>query len=306
MQLLSSMLLLISDLFLGSIGLVMLLFGSIQDIKEREVYDVVSYTSLALAVIIRLYYFLSEGNLVYVVAPLISFGIALAFSLLMYYGGQWGGGDVKVLLALSLLIGSQPSFFFSSKVNHWIAYFSNNTYVYSISFFLFFLLLSLFAGVIVGLIFAIIIAAKKYNRLRKEISVSIGKYRFVIFTFFVISLLFFSGFLMTFQYSYLWAAIAILIFDLIIPFFGAVEKLMYREVTPNELTEGDWIDEDIEVDGKIIYSKSEPGVTLSKIRLLKKLYKEHKIKKLKVKDGFPFVPAFLIAYVCVYLLYFLF
>ena len=82
-----------------------------------------------------------------------------------------------------------------------------------------------------------------------------------------------------------------LIFIYIYSFVRVVEKIsMYKTVKTSNLTEGDWIINDIKVKNKLIYSKKSPGVTKKQIQELIK----HKINRVKIKEGIPFVPSFLI------------
>ena len=76
------------------------------------------------------------------------------------------------------------------------------------------------------------------------------------------------------------------------------EDLFIVERSVNELVEGDWLAEDIIYNGKVIIGKEKPYIDKEDIELLKKL----KIKKVKIREGIPFVPAFLISYI-IYLLY---
>ena len=71
-----------------------------------------------------------------------------------------------------------------------------------------------------------------------------------------------------------------------------VEKnCMYKKINVNKLTEGDWITESIYHKGKLIYNKNSPGVTKQEISIIKRI-KQNVI----VKEGIPFIPAFLIAF----------
>ncbi len=62
---------------------------------------------------------------------------------------------------------------------------------------------------------------------------------------------------------------------------------------PDELVEGDWIAKAIKVKGKIIASPKDLGLENKQINLMRKL----KVKKILVKDGLPFIPAFLLGYI---------
>jgi len=64
---------------------------------------------------------------------------------------------------------------------------------------------------------------------------------------------------------------------------------MVRVVLGKELREGDWLVDDIRVGKKVIKADWD-GLSLKDIELLKSS------RKIKIKDGLPFVPAFLIAF----------
>jgi prepilin signal peptidase PulO-like enzyme (type II secretory pathway) len=78
-------------------------------------------------------------------------------------------------------------------------------------------------------------------------------------------------------------------------FVKSVEKCMIRKATPNELLEGDWITQDIVVANKTVFVANKLGIPQKKIDELKQLGKKHHIT-ISVKDGIPFVPAFLVAF----------
>ena len=65
----------------------------------------------------------------------------------------------------------------------------------------------------------------------------------------------------------------------------------------NNLTPGDWIVNDIRIGGKKIYSTKDLGVSEEQIKKLKFLKQRGKIKQILVKEGVPFVPSFLMAFV---------
>jgi len=74
----------------------------------------------------------------------------------------------------------------------------------------------------------------------------------------------------------------------------AIEKVHLCKTIPvSKLTEGDWITKDIYINKKLIYKKSSPGIEKEQIALLKK----YQIKTVPIKEGIPFVPAFLIGFI---------
>ena len=65
---------------------------------------------------------------------------------------------------------------------------------------------------------------------------------------------------------------------------------MVRFVKGSELKEGDWLVDEIRI-GKKIVRPSFEGLSKKETSLMKNL------KLVKIKEGIPFVPAFLIAYI---------
>ena len=72
---------------------------------------------------------------------------------------------------------------------------------------------------------------------------------------------------------------------------------MYKLVEPSRLTEGDWIAKNVLYKGKVITGPKDLGIAKKQIALLKKLYRENKVKKILVKEGIPFVPSFFLGWI---------
>ena len=86
-------------------------------------------------------------------------------------------------------------------------------------------------------------------------------------------------------------------------FVKAIENSsMYRLVEPYKLTEGDWIVKDIHFKKEYICGPKDLGIEKKQIRELIDLYKRKKIGKILIKEGIPFVPSFLIAFIITFLL----
>ena len=66
---------------------------------------------------------------------------------------------------------------------------------------------------------------------------------------------------------------------------------MIKEINTNKLTEGDWIYKPVYYKNRLLISRKNPGITKKDIILLKK----YKIRNVIIKEGVPFVPAFLIS-----------
>ncbi len=64
---------------------------------------------------------------------------------------------------------------------------------------------------------------------------------------------------------------------------------MIKVVKTQELVEGDWLAQQAKI-GKKILKPNKKGLSIKEIRLIRKYY-----KKIKIKEGLPFVPVFLVA-----------
>ena len=114
-----------------------------------------------------------------------------------------------------------------------------------------------------------------------------------------------SGAISSFSYGYkvsygLIFAAVLLTLALLFIYLRAVDKsCMLVYVKPKDLREGDWIGEEIVIKGKEI-GNSVHGLSLEEI---KKLLKRG--KSVLIKQGVPFVPVFLIAYIITLFFFFL-
>jgi len=95
-----------------------------------------------------------------------------------------------------------------------------------------------------------------------------------------------------FENSLFIAGILISIYPLLYLFAKTLEEeLMIRRKKPSQLQEGDWLSETVKVGNKKI-QYSWDGLEKEDIALLKK-YK----KSVKIKQGLPFAPSFLLAHI---------
>jgi len=84
-------------------------------------------------------------------------------------------------------------------------------------------------------------------------------------------------------------------------FIRVVEKVSFLRFVPlKELTEGDWLAKDVKIKNKIILSARIPSLEEKHIHLLK----EKGIKRVWIKIGIPFVPAYFIAVLSTVLIFF--
>jgi len=277
----------IIEIILLIITLTWLIFATISDIKTREIPDWLNYSLIAIALVLRSLMSLTTKNPSFIISSLICFAIVFAFSNFMYYSKQWGGGDAKLAMALSIVFASYPESllrFFSPNLN--------------IPFLLSLFINVLIAGAIISLFYSIYLSIKnkeKYLEEHRKITKN-KKIRnleiYLIIIFLVLSVL--ISFLVKdtiLKFLFILILFFPILFTYLYIFVKIVEKVStYKIINSKHLTEGDWIIHDIKINNKLIYSSRSPGVTKKQIEEIIK----HKIQKVTVKEGMPFVPSFLI------------
>lgn len=281
----------VTDILLLIIALIALIFASIVDIKIKEVPNWISYNLIIVALAIRLISSITTKNYNYITDALIAVIIVFIIAEILYHIQIWGGGDSKLLIGLSAVFATSPTFL-------------NNKY----PFLLLLLPLIFLSGAIYGLIWAIVLTIKnkkeflnQYKKLTKLTKIRTIKIFSIILGIILIILL------ITQKQTRLKPILALLVLILITytylwKFAKAVENCcMYTKIKVSKLVEGDWIAKDIKYKNKIIYKKTNPGVKKEDITTLKK----YKIKEVIIKQGIPFVPSFLIGTILAIILTFI-
>jgi Flp pilus assembly protein protease CpaA len=276
------------EIFAFLIVLFALLVATYTDIKWREVPDWLSFALIAAGFGIAVTQSIVDLSFSPLISSLIGFGIALGIALLMFYTGQWGGGDAKILMGMGATIGAAISFsdFFLS--------FLFNIIVIGAAY-----------GLLWGIALGIINRKKLFIEIRKIMllkNIRILRYAAAVISLALAVVIFFLPLkglrlsllllvLIIFSTLYLWI------------YVKAVEKVcMVKKINPKELTEGDWIIEDIIVNKKFIAGKKDLGASKEQIKKLISLFKNGKIKDVTIKTGIPFVPSFLMSYIITYFL----
>ncbi len=278
----------IADLILLSVLFIALFIGSITDIKKREVPDWISFSLIAAGLGIRLCYSLLTYDWSYIVNGLAGFILFLGLAYAMFYAGQWGGGDSKVMMGVGAILGLNV---YSLKIievitSPMISFFIN----------------ALFVGAVFGLLFSIYLAIRSWKNFKKEfLKLALHpKSRKVALALTILLMILLAGFLLYPDYLIKVTFGLLIFFTLpalyLIFFVKAVEKAcMIKKVLPDKLTEGDWIVKDIKINGKRICGPKDLGIEKAQIAVLMKYYRQGRIKKVMIKEGVPFVPSFFIA-----------
>ncbi len=236
-------------------------FASYFDIKTREVPDFISYLliagGLSINAVISITSY-SVSNLEFIpLSMLLLFG----FSYTMYILGQWGGGDVKLMLGLAMVFTAAG--FYSH-----------------LSFIALFINMLIFGGLygIVGTVAYGVIKIKKLSKFLGLYDIPlVGAGAAVIV---------FSAFYLPTPLNFLIAFSAFLLVSMRYIYVVA-QNLMFVNTDVNKLTEGDWLADDVKDEsGKVVVKRRQTGLLAADIKELK----EHGVNTVLVKIGLPFVP----------------
>ncbi len=265
------------DVLLLIVALTALLIASYLDIKTREIPDWLNFSLIAAALGIRSIA-AAAGGWPILFSGLIGLAVCFVIALFLYYSNQWGGGDSKLLMAMGAIIGVSLPISKESFTLVW------------------FIISLLFLGMIWGLAWMAGVAIKKKHLFAARFRHSLSSYKILhgilaLFTLATIALVFF--------YPLFWP---FLLFPLpvfyLFMFVNSVEKsCFYTRKLPEELTEGDWLAENVAVDHKTVLFKKT--LTKKDLFILSNLKKKRKINTVLIKEGIPFIPAFLYSYILV-------
>ncbi len=276
---------------LYTLTFIILFIGSYTDFKKREVADTINWGFLFIVLGIRGIYSINISDYWYFIDGIVGGLIFFAIACIMFYTGQWGGGDSKMLIGLGTVFGF--------SIFDW-----RNVYIIEkLPLIEIFLINVLIIGGIYGLIYSIVLAIKHWHKFKQRFVFHFKKKNIVILRIIIlvscILLLIFTFFI---EFSMLKALIYALIIFLILSIYfylfskAVEESCMHKSVTVDQLTEGEWIVNDIVFDGKRITGPKDLGIDIKQIKELKRLEKLGKVDKILIKVGIPFVPSFLLAF----------
>lgn len=247
-----------------------LLVASLHDLKTKEVPDYLSYLFMASGILIQAYYLAENFDLNYLLVLAANSVCGTAFGFIMYYARQWGGADAKLITGLSI--------YMSNPHNPWL--FAN--------YFLNFLLVGAFYGII-GSSIIILANAKKFG---DEILKDFGKNKAFYVAGISVSCL---GVITFFSNPFLGVLLVLLGFLLVsVLVLKNADALMIKSVPISKLVEGDWLIDRIVVNGRVLFDPKK-SVDVRKDQL--EQIKNSGVKKVRIRDGIPFIPSFLIAFI---------
>lgn len=253
--------------------------AGIIDLKTTEIPDKIPYIMIILGIIGHSLISGILWDINPLILSLVIGSIFLGFGFLMYFAGQWGGGDAKILGAIGFLL---PSFELK-----------NILFPFPVSFF--------FNVFLVGAIYMIIYIFI-LSLIRKDIWIYLFKYfrknykKIIKYNLIFILSAFIFGIYTFYAYAYplflilrfgFFIIIGTLGFFLFWKFAKTVENVGFKKKIPvSELKEGDVLES----------SKIWEGITKKELKKIK----ASKKKYVKIKDGVRFAPAFPLALLFTY------
>ncbi len=261
------------------LGLATLLIGSYTDLKTREVPDWLSFSLIAAAIAIRIIYSFIRWDYWPLLYGIFGLAIFVAISLLMFYTAQWGGGDAKLLMGLGALFG------FDLRFSSILASF---------------ILALIVVGAVYGLIWSLSLALLHWKEFSKRFHHYMHEkkhFRIRLCFFSAATIMLIAAFFLADSLIRLMLVSIIILFYIIFYlyiFIKAIEEVcMIKDIPVSRLTEGDWIVNEIKHGKELIASPKDLGISKEQIAKLK----QAGIKRIIIKEGIPFVPSFLLAFI---------
>jgi Flp pilus assembly protein protease CpaA len=260
-------------IFLWALALIWIIFAIIQDLKTREIANWLNFSLAVFALGFRFFYSLfNNDSFTFFYEGVIGLIIFFLVGNLFYYGKIFAGGDAKLMISLGAILPLSIGIIENLKS------------------FLNFLVIFLVLGAIYVLTTSFFLCIKNFKNFKKEFLIQFNKNKkfFVIVSFLSVFFILLS-FL---EILFLFVGILILFSYFLFLFSVSIdETCMVVELLPSKLSEGDWLYSDIKLKNQIL-KKNWDGLTKQDIQKLIKLN-----KKVKIRQGIPFSPAFLIGFI---------
>jgi Flp pilus assembly protein protease CpaA len=258
--------------FLFVLGGVWLLFAVIQDLRTREIANWLTFSLIVFGLGYRALFSLSSGSSSFFVQGLVGTILFMCFAYLLYYGRAFAGGDAKLLVGFGALLPFE-------QLNDYVILGGG------------FLMALFLLGALYSLVYSFFIMMRSKADFSQAFLLRVKTYRWFFFLGMGVSCAVFF-----FLYSISgWFALVPSGILLLLPFLYTYlrtleQTCMIRKILPANLKEGDWLLRDVSV-GKRVIKKTVHGLSLDEIRLLRKSR-----RSVYIKEGIPFSPAFLLAY----------
>jgi len=251
------------ELLLIAIALIGSFAAGLYDLKTSNIPDTLCILMIIAGLLLRGFYSLSTGDFSVLINSLLFGGLFLAFGLIMYFTGQWGGGDGELLIAIGVLLPSLSTV--------------KTFFPFSISFFI----NSFFIGAAYSIIYSLVLSYRNP-------SISKNFFKSVREPLLLIPLGFFLILsIISFFYLRLLSVVFFLMFILTLfwKFAKTIEQGFYKKIPVSKLKVDDMLGEDIP--RLKLYKRLIKGLTAGDIKRIKKV-KRYVVIKEGIRYGLVF------------------
>lgn len=261
------------NVFLSVLALVWLVLASLQDLKKREVENWLSFSLIAFSSAYVVFNSILTQNLSYFLFNLLGLGVFVSLGFLFYYARVFAGGDAKLIMGLGIVLTS--SLTLKGNFTSYLA-------------FIFFLLIS---ASVYGLAYSLAISLKNRKKFFIELKKNYSANKKLLLAFFLASLASLAIPLVLRETLLYFYPLILILFPLLIIYGKSVEACLILPTPYQKVTLGDWLYQKIRLGNKTISPHWE-GLNESQLALIKKFK-----KTVLIKNGIPFVPVFLLAFI---------
>lgn len=249
------------------------IFACVQDLRKREIANWLTFSLIIFALSYRAFYSAvqKDGGRFFLFG-LGGFLVFLLLAHLFYYSRAFAGGDAKLLMGFGAIL---PFEIYGDFL------------VLSISF----IFLLFFVGAIFSLFYSFFLVRRNWEKFKIVFTGNLKKHKKLLFLALFLSLFLLIIAIINKSELEIWFLSVVMLFLLagMFIYLKAVEGgCLIVLLDSRKLTEGDWLERDVRVKGKLI-RKSVHGLSAEEIAFLRK-----NKKKVWIKQGVPFAPAFLI------------
>jgi len=259
-----------------------MVIASIQDFKKREVENWWNFGMILFVLAFRAFLSVERWDYMYFVWGLAGLAIGFALANGFYYARIFAAGDAKLLVALMGVLPLSLDW----RIN--------------LSLMAAFFILFLIVGAIYGAVYSIVLVLMNCKSFAEEFIRGFAKNMKPTIAIELTCLLALIGFLL-FE-LYVGAALVILVMfvPLLIIYAKSIEdSCMNESIDVKNLTIGDWIIKPVKIEGGKTIKPNWEGLNEEELNAIQTICKGQKVL---VKQGIPFVPVFLLAFLALLVL----